>query len=82
MIPVDPATMTRAELIEARSESARQAELCNMASCFARGRRSQQLQQWARQHMANAHALDDALHPGEHPSAMLTDDELLAVLLA
>lgn len=82
MIAINPATMTRAELIEARALAASQADACATAAALARGRRKRELEQWGRQHSANALACDDALHPGEHPSAMLSDDELLAVLLA
>lgn len=80
-LAIDPSALSRSELIAARSESAYAAEQCEIAAALARGRRKGQLTQWARIHMRNAIAADNALSGAPDCGAM-TADELLAELLA
>lgn len=78
---IDPSALSRAELIAARDESARQADICDCAAVLAKGARKRQLRQWARAHWQNAMAADSALS-GASAAADMSADELLSALLA
>lgn len=69
----------RAAIESARGESARQSDLARNATALAKGAKRRQLEQWARQHMANAIAINDALHGAPDPSL---DVDTLALALS
>lgn len=67
----------RAAIESARGESARQSDLARNATALAKGAKRRQLEQWARQHIANALAIDAALNGAPVP---ISDAELFAAL--
>ncbi len=73
------ATMTPA-LIAMRADSAKQADQCRAAAMFAKGRERRKFASWAKQHGANAMAIDDALNPVAPDTLAMDDGELLAAL--
>lgn len=80
MQTIDPATLSRADAIAMRDESARQNELCRLAAGLAKGKRKRQFAAYASQHLRNAMAIDDYLASDAPQCAPMTDDELLAEL--
>lgn len=79
MIRIDPATLTRADAIALRDESARQNGLARIAAGLAKGERKRELQAIASAHLRNALALDDWLS-GAPDSAAMSDSDLLREL--
>lgn len=67
----------RAAIESARGESARQSDLARNATALAKGAKRRQLDQWARQHIANALAIDAALNGAPAP---ISDADLFAAL--
>lgn len=80
MQTINPATLSRADLIAIRAESARQNDICRIAAGLAKGKRKRQLAAYASQHLRNAMAIDDYLASDAPQCAPMTDAELLAEL--
>lgn len=79
MLQIDPATLSRADAIALRDESARQNDLARICAGMAKGKRKRELQAIAIAHLRNALALDNWLS-GAPDSAAMSDNDLLREL--